>query len=106
MKCTTKYALRSLESELDGEQDPHGHRIIAAPRGVEAPAAHGLGGGLVEIGMSGGFLHEHVPHSAVDEDMDSQHGRALDAEAPRGGGIPRANLIAALRPRVLRDRAG
>ena len=81
-------------------------RLIAAPRGLEAPAAHGLGGGLVEIGMSGGFLDDHVAHTAVDEDVDAQHGRALDAEAPRGGGIPRADLIAALRPRGLGDRAG
>jgi len=65
------HALISLESELEGLQDPRGYRVIAAPRGVEAPAAHGLGGGLVEIGMSGGFLDDHVPHTAVDEDVDS-----------------------------------
>ena len=65
--------------KLDGEQDPHGDGVMTSSRGLEAPAADGVDGRLVEIGVTGGLLNEDVAHAAVDEDVDFQHGRSLNA---------------------------
>src|SRR5262249_30668841 len=79
----------SLQPELDGEEHPHRHRFLAAPPRLELPAAHGVGGRLVEIRVSGALLDDHVADLSVDEHVDAQHGRALDAEAARRGRVSR-----------------
>src|SRR5262249_57931218 len=67
--------------DLDGQQYPHGHGVVAAPSGLEVPAAHRLDGRLVEIGVAGGLLDEDVAHAAVDQHVDLEHGGALNALA-------------------------
>src|SRR5262249_40534155 len=91
--------------ELDGQQHPHGHWIVAAARGLEAPAAHRLDRRLVEIGMTGRLLDEDVTDTAVDQHVNLEQGRALDALTERGRGIARAYLVAALWPRTRGDGA-
>src|SRR5262245_64639276 len=61
---------RSLQPELDGEEHPHGDGLLAAPPRLEFPAAHGVGGCLVEIRVSGALLDDHVADLTVDEHVD------------------------------------
>jgi len=91
------------QAKLDREQDPCGHRLVASPCGIETPAAHGLGGGLVEVGVTGGLLDDDSTDAPVGENLHLEHRSALHTELPSGRGIARPHLIAALGPRVLGD---
>jgi hypothetical protein len=103
--ATVMAPLSLPEAELDREQDPRGDRGTPSPRRLEAPPAHGVGGGLVEIRMACRFLDENLADLAIDQDVHPEEHGALDAEPARRGGIARVDLIPALRARVLGDGA-
>jgi hypothetical protein len=67
--------------KLDRQEHPHGDGIVAAPRGIEAPPADGIDGGLVEIRVAGGLLNDDVTNAAVDQNVDLEHGGSLNALA-------------------------
>src|SRR5437870_451171 len=85
--------LSSFKSPPEWQIDLLGHGLGAAASGLEAPAAHGVGGRSVEIRMAGGFLDDDVRHAAVSGDEHTQERRALDLTITRTPRIARPVLI-------------
>ena len=93
------------QPEFHGDQHPHRDRARFITRRFEAPLPDGVDGRSIELGMTGGFLHDDVAYTSIGLDMNAKECPTLDTASAGRRRIWWAYLIPAARFRRAHDHA-